>query len=126
MKMVLDHLAQLVAADTQNPPRAITVGDSIFDYLRGELQGFEVNLQDFGQGCLAFHAVRGNPTRLFNFHLDTVPTSTHWTKNPFELTVDADRAYGLGACDIKGALACMLSAAKTTKRDLGLLVTTDE
>ena len=96
------------------------------DTCKNNSRASKIEISDFGDGCLAFHARRGTPTRLFNFHLDTVPASEHWTKNPFELVVESDRAYGLGACDIKGALACMLHTAQNTSGDLAILVNTDE
>ncbi|MEM7283780.1 MAG: M20/M25/M40 family metallo-hydrolase, partial [Pseudomonadota bacterium] len=126
MNNTVTHLSHLVAADTQNPPRKITSNSHVFEYLSEQLAGFEIEVSDLGEGCVIFHAVRGNPSQVFNFHLDTVPASEQWTKNPFELHVDDDKAYGLGACDIKGALACMLTVAQQTTGDLSLLVTSDE
>jgi acetylornithine deacetylase len=42
------------------------------------------------------------------------------------LRIDGGRAYGLGACDIKGAAAAMLTAAAVTRGDLALLFSSDE
>jgi acetylornithine deacetylase len=121
----LRHLRALVAFDTRNPPRAIGTG-GIFDYLRGELDGFECTLADHGAGAVSLLAVRGRPTHLFNVHLDTVPDSPHWSASPFDLRVDGERAVGLGACDIKGAAAAMLAAAQASRGDAAFLFTTDE
>jgi acetylornithine deacetylase len=63
---------------------------------------------------------------LFNFHLDTVPAAAGWSTDPHRLQVRDDRAYGLGACDIKGAVAAMLAAASCTDGDLALLFSSDE
>jgi acetylornithine deacetylase len=63
---------------------------------------------------------------LFNFHVDTVPATDAWETDPFTLEVDDERAVGLGACDIKGASACMLAALDETDADVGLLFTSDE
>ena len=69
---VLNHLKALVAVDTRNPPRAI--GSAIFDYIRQALpDGFAHTLRDHGAGSVSLLSVRGRPTRVFNFHLDTVP-----------------------------------------------------
>ena len=70
---VLGHLGALVAFDTRNPPRRI--GTGIFDYLRAQLPGFRCTLADHGDGALSLLAVRGTPSRVFNVHLDTVPSS---------------------------------------------------
>lgn len=121
----LEHLAALVGFDTRNPPRAIDTG-GIFDYLRAQLPGFEVTVTDFGAGAVALHAVRGQPKYLFNVHLDTVPDSPAWTADPHMLRVTADRAIGLGACDIKGAAAALLAVANASAGDLALLFSTDE
>jgi acetylornithine deacetylase len=121
----LTHLRALVGFDTRNPPREIgTAG--IFDYLRAALPGFDVKVDDYGAGAVTFYAVRGKPKYLFNVHLDTVPDSPHWTASPFELRVGADRAVGLGACDIKGAAAALVAVANASNGDMAILLSTDE
>jgi acetylornithine deacetylase len=122
---VLPHLEALVSHDTRNPPRAIGSG-GIFDYLRAHLAGFRIEVTDHGAGAVSMLAVRGNPTRVFNVHLDTVPDSPHWTASPHALRVTDDRAIGLGACDIKGAAAGLLAAAAVARGDAAFLFSTDE
>ena len=125
LEATLEHLRALVAFDTRNPPRAIGT-DGIFGYLRAHLAGFELTVTDFGAGAVALHAVRGQPRLLFNVHLDTVPDSPAWTADPHVLRVEAGRATGLGACDIKGAAAALLAVAQATDGPLALLFSTDE
>ena len=125
LETTVGHLRALVAFDTQNPPRAIGT-DGIFEYVRSQLSGFASSITDHGAGAVSFFAVRGNPKFLFNVHLDTVPAGPTWTRNPFELEVTAHRAIGLGACDIKGAAAALLTAAANTTGDMALLLTSDE
>ncbi|MDH3767731.1 MAG: acetylornithine deacetylase, partial [Gammaproteobacteria bacterium] len=125
LKQTLDHLAALVAFDTQNPPRAID-RTGIFAYLSEHLTGFELTLDDLGDGSVNLLAKRGRPKTLFNFHIDTVPVSPAWNTDPFTLQVDSEHATGLGACDIKGAAACMLTAAACSQGDLALLFSSDE
>jgi acetylornithine deacetylase len=122
---VLQHLEALVAFDTRNPPRAIGTG-GIFEYLRAALPGFRVEVTDHGDGAVSLLAVRGAPRRVFNVHLDTVPSSPAWTDDPLRLRVTEDRAIGLGACDIKGAAAGLLAAAAMTEGDVAFLFSTDE
>jgi acetylornithine deacetylase len=122
---VLKHLEALVSFDTRNPPRDIGTG-GIFDYLRSQLQDFHVEVTDHGAGAVSMLAVRGNPTRLFNVHLDTVPSSEAWSADPHKLRVTDDRAIGLGACDIKGAAAGLVAAAAVTTGDAAFLFSTDE
>ena len=72
-------------------------------------------------GAVSLLAVRGNSKRVFNVHLDTVPSSPAWTADPFKLRVTEDRAIGLGACDIKGAAAALIAAAQATQGDAAFL-----
>ncbi|MDD3181657.1 MAG: M20/M25/M40 family metallo-hydrolase, partial [Alphaproteobacteria bacterium] len=59
---------------------------------------------------------------VFSGHIDVVPVDNQaWSKPPFAMTVENDRFYGRGACDMKGFVACVLSvvasvdASKLTK-----------
>lgn len=123
---ILQHLEALVAFDTRNPPRAIPPVGGIFDYLRAQLPGFVCTVTDHGDGAVSLLAVRGRPTRVFNVHLDTVPSSEAWSADPLILRVADGRAIGLGACDIKGAAAGLIVAARRTTGDAAFLFTTDE
>lgn len=67
LEQTLNHLQALVSFDTRNPPRAITTG-GIFDYLRANLPGFNVEVIDHGDGAVSLYAVRGTPRYLFNVH----------------------------------------------------------
>ncbi len=125
LDQVLQHLEQLVSHDTRNPPRAITTG-GIFDYIRAQLPDFDIKVIDHGAGAVSLFAVRGQPKRVFNVHLDTVPSSPAWTADPLRLRVEGDRAIGLGACDIKGAAAGLLAAAQVTSGDAAFLFSSDE
>ena len=122
---VLRHLEALVSFDTRNPPRLIGTG-GIFDYIRAQLPGFDVDCIDHGAGAVSLVARRGSPTRVFNVHLDTVPASDAWQADPLVLRVTGDRAIGLGACDTKGAAAGLLAAAARTSGDVAFLFSSDE
>lgn len=122
---VLRHLAALVSFDTRNPPRAIGTG-GIFDYLRAQLPGFTVRVTDHGAGAVSMLAVRGHPKRVFNVHLDTVPSSPNWSADPHVLRIEGGKAIGLGACDIKGAAAGLVAAAQRTTGDAAFLFSSDE
>lgn len=122
----LNHLQTLVAHDTRNPPRALTTNDALWDYLGRHAPGFDIELIDHGDGCISWLAVRGQPKLLFNVHLDTVPLADGWSFNPHELTIKENRAYGLGACDIKGAAAVLLIIAADCDDDMAILFSTDE
>ncbi len=123
---IFKYLYWLVGFDTQNPPRRIDSESQIFTYLKESLAGFSFQMIDAGDGCICLLAKRGNPKILFNFHIDTVPVTDGWSVDPFKLQQIDDRLVGLGACDIKGATACMLSAINQTSRDVALLFSSDE
>jgi acetylornithine deacetylase len=124
-EVTLTHLRALVAFDTRNPPRKIDTG-GVFDYLRAQLPGFDCTVTDHGAGAVSLFAQRGRPCILFNVHLDTVPASPGWTRDPFDLLLAGHCAIGLGACDIKGAAAALLAAAAHSSGDAAFLFTSDE
>lgn len=123
---IFKHLSKLVGFDTQNPPRSINENSKIFKYLSGNLKGFDCSFINAGDGCLSLLATRGTPELLFNFHIDTVPIAEGWRSDPHQLIEDDDNLVGLGACDIKGASACMLSAVNKQHGDVALLFSSDE
>ena len=126
LESTLAHLGKLVSFDTRNPPRAIAAEGGIFDYLRANLPGFDVQVVDHGAGAVSLYAVRGTPKYLFNVHLDTVPDSPHWSADPHVMRRLDDRVVGLGVCDIKGAAAALLAAANAGDGDAAFLFSTDE
>jgi len=124
---VLNHLQSLVAFDTQNPPRSLAANSPVFSWISDALgPGFNIEVTDHGLGRVAMLAVRGQPSLLFNVHLDTVPVIEGSRFPAFEMTQDKNRVYGRGSCDIKGAAACLLEIAGATDEPMALLFTTDE
>ncbi|WP_251359667.1 acetylornithine deacetylase [Kangiella sp. TOML190] len=126
----LNHLQQLVAFDTCNPPKAYSAS-GIIDYLlqQFDLPEVEIKVSDHGNDSINILVTKGDPKLLFNFHMDTVPVSDGWQSDPFQLTVKEDKAYALGACDIKGAAAAMLAVIERYHHsisDFALLFSSDE
>lgn len=123
----LEQLAALVAFDTRNPPRRID-GGGLLGYARVRLAaaGCRCEFVDLGEGCVYLLALRGDPRILFNVHIDTVPADPGWSVDPLRLVIEGERAIGLGACDIKGALAGMLAALPGTSGPVALLLSSDE
>jgi len=104
---VLDRLKHLIAFDTQNPPRTLTADALIFGWISEALgSDFVIEMTDHGLGRISMLAVRGQPSLLFNVHLDTVPVIEGSRFPALELTRHEGRVYGRGTCDIKGAAAC--------------------
>lgn len=65
-------------------------------------------------------------------HMDVVPTiGQHWTRDPFSMTIENDRIYGRGSCDMKGFFASTYAAIqkinrKKLKKGISLIWTHDE
>ncbi len=124
---ILHHLERLVGFDTQNPPRNLDADAALFSYLHEALPGFDVDVTDLGDGCVTFLATRGTPNILVNVHLDTVPAASGYSADPHRLRVEDERAIGLGACDIKGAAACLLAAIEQVDEpEIAVLFSSDE
>lgn len=56
---------------------------------------------------------------LLGGHIDTVPPAAGWQTDPFCLSIQEDRAYGLGAADMKGGLAAQIIAVERFLREGG-------
>ena len=84
------------------------------EYLRGELEalGLRCEVEEVEPGRPNVYARlegEGPGKRLnFNGHTDTIPVVEGWETDPFAPVVKDGRLYGLGACDMKGGIACIL------------------
>lgn len=65
----------------------------------------------------------GGKSLIFNTHTDTVPPGNkeNWREPPLKLTRKGKDLFGLGSCDAKGSLACMLTAFELLARDISSL-----
>lgn len=93
-----------------------------YDDRRGERKVSLVAKKGTGVGGLAYFA-----------HSDVVPANKWFTDQygPFEPTIEDERLYGRGACDMKGSIGCMLAAQQIVpieqyERPLYFVVTADE
>lgn len=120
----INHLEQLVSFDTSNPPRAISES-GLLDYLES-IAGQNLSITDHGNGSYNCLIQQGNPKHLINVHLDTVPAGDGWETDPFKLHKENDVVRGLGACDIKGAAAALLSLIESYDSEYAILFSTDE
>ncbi|OCG01807.1 acetylornithine deacetylase [Gilliamella sp. wkB308] len=105
-----------------------------------EALGFKIEIQPVPNtrdkfNLLATYSNSENQTQgglLLSGHTDTVPFDDgQWTKDPFKLTEENNKLYGLGAADMKGFFAFILDAlrdmdlTKLTK-PIYVLATADE
>lgn len=126
----ISELTPLIAHNTVNPG-----GDELALCDRLETRLRELGADTISRGELErpsgvsgyVYARFGTPTLLWNSHVDTVPPNRGWTRDPFTLTCEGDRVYGLGTCDTKGAAAAMLTAIKHKRpKNLAILFSGDE
>jgi acetylornithine deacetylase len=124
LELTLHHLKALVRCDTSNPPRKIEQS-GLIGYLNS-LTFLDPQVTDLGEGSFNIFITKGSPKYLINVHLDTVPPGDGWQSDPYELVIDNQKAIGLGACDIKGAAACLLTLLERGLNDYAILFSTDE
>ena len=133
MSDTLELLKDLIKKPSVTPEDA-GCQDYIVDRLRG--LGFveeRLNFNDTQNLWLK----RGNVKPLFTFlgHTDVVPPGPQeaWISAPFEPTIRNGKLYGRGAADMKGGIACFMTAVErfVTKYpdhagSIGILLTSDE
>ena len=124
IELTLKHLKALVACDTSNPPRKIEQS-GLISYLNS-LDFISPQVTDLGEGSFNILLAKGSPKYLVNVHLDTVPAGDAWKSDPHDLIIENGKAIGLGACDIKGAAACLLTLLERGLSDYAILFSTDE
>jgi succinyl-diaminopimelate desuccinylase len=112
--------ADLIRLDTVNPPGREAIACASLEPILQQA-GFEVDIVDHTDGRASLIARRGAGARaplILSGHLDVVPPGTQpWRHAPFGGEVDGDRLYGRGACDMKGAVAAMVTAAIRLKAE---------
>ncbi len=130
VEQCVNHLRTLVAHRSENPNGdEVGLATQLADTLKG-LGADSVHVAEVERPSTKgayVYAQFGTPTLLLNAHLDTVPANSGWTRDPFEPEVSDGRFYGLGSCDIKGAIAAILTALETGEaRNIGVLFSGDE
>ena len=59
-----------------------------------------------------FDGMSGGECIHFNSHVDVVQVGNDWTRNPFDGSIEGDKIYGRGTCDMKGGLATSIIAVE--------------
>jgi acetylornithine deacetylase len=108
----LEILDRLIAFPTvsRDPNRALI--DFIRDLLAARGIESELFLAEDGRKANLYATIgrSDTPGVMLSGHTDVVPTEGQaWSSDPFRMKVEGGRAYGRGAADMKGFLACMLS-----------------
>ena len=133
MTPTLDLAAELIRRPSVTP-----ADGGCQDLLAARLaaSGFRVEHLPFGE-VRNLWARRGTDRPLFCFagHTDVVPPGPrdHWDSDPFTPAVRDGKLYGRGACDMKGEIAAMVTAAEAFVRahpdhpgSIAFLITSDE
>ena len=116
---LLDLLKQIIEIDTCYPPGSSKVfGKFVTSYLKDS----GLRIKSYGVDKEKINICVSNykgPKKsiVFNSHIDTVrPIPSEWKTNPFDLKVEKNYSYGLGAVNCKGSAAVHLYLAKNFKR----------
>ncbi len=88
----------------------------ILDRLAGVLRGEGLSPTLTGRN-LWVAVGSGGPSLLLNAHLDTVPPTDAWTKDPFAAEEAGGRLFGLGSGDDKASVAAMATAFAGMAKD---------
>ena len=117
-KELLDLLKQIIEIDTCYPPGSSKVfGKFATSYLKNS----GLRVKSYGVDKEKINICVSNykgPKKsiVFNSHIDTVrPISSEWKTNPFDLKIEKNYSYGLGAVNCKGSAAVHLYLAKNFK-----------
>lgn len=133
MSETLDLLKELISRESVTPEDA---GCQSLLTQRLTKIGFQAEQLDFGE-TKNLWIKRGDKKPLFVFlgHTDVVPTGPleQWDSPPFEPTLRHGRLYGRGAADMKGGIACFITAVERFVKKypdyngtIALLITSDE
>ena len=116
--LTLEIFEALMAQNTINPPgnekRGALCLKEIFDR-----EGIPCEVQDLGDNRANFIASFGEGDKILEYsgHLDVVPCVGNWQHTAIGTTEEGELIYGRGACDMKGGVAAMCSAAISMFRD---------
>lgn len=131
---VVDLSKKLISINSENPPgNEKDIGNFIKYYLKDN--GFTVKSQKVSKNrrnIIAYSSKPKNSIVMFSGHMDVVPIGDRkkWKYNPYGEIVRG-KLYGRGACDMKSALAAMISAGIEAKKEklkkgFSLMFTVDE
>jgi succinyl-diaminopimelate desuccinylase len=133
---ILSILEKLISFKSITPK-----GEDAIKYIAKILSSlnFKCEIKKFGPKeakVTNLYAILGDssPNICFAGHVDVVPPgdASSWNSDPFSMTIQDNLIYGRGTVDMKGAIACYLSAIteflknNKPKGSISFLVTSDE
>ena len=133
---IISLAQELVKIPSENQPgNEKAIGEYIATWLKNK--GLPAQLQEVEKDRFnVISSIKGEgPALLLCGHMDTVPVPNpeEWTFDPFSGEIEDGYLFGRGALDMKGSLACMLTAFVALKeveeelsQDVVFLATVDE
>lgn len=119
---ILSQLETFVSLNSMYPHEQ-KMGEYVLNLLRES--GFIVQKQYIDSQRFNVLAEKGSGKKslLFYAHLDTVGVVEGWKTDPFKLTIMGDKAFGLGAWDMKaGLLANIIAFQKCNPKNIKLKI----
>ncbi len=108
-----DLLSSLIRFDTTSRESNLKLIEFVCDYLTQFGVAYELIFNKEKSKANLFATLGPDDGRgiVLSGHTDVVPVDgQHWTVDPFQLTEKQGRLYGRGTADMKGYIACVLSA----------------
>lgn len=126
MDTITQLLSDLVAVDTRYVTKSEgNLAKKLLEELSSRGFATETLETDGRLNILADNKLPGKAI-LFYGHIDTVDVSPGWEHEPFALTMEGDKGYGLGVYDMKGGIAAFLKAVVGTSRHIKIVFAVDE
>lgn len=111
--------SEMVKIPSETPPSDTRrMADYVSEYIRKEIKGAEVCFYEKEPPVknLVVKIDSGNPGKrlVFNGHLDTYPVGNQklWSQSPWSGSVKDGFVWGRGSSDMKGGIACFITAAR--------------
>jgi putative selenium metabolism hydrolase len=112
---MIDFLKELVRTPSTSGGEE-AVAQLIADQLRSG--GVKNTRVDPAGNVIATLGDGDGPTLLYDAHMDTVQSASGiWEHGPYSAAIVDDMLYGVGACDMKGAIAALVYTARQLAQD---------
>ncbi len=86
--------------------------EKLMNYVEELLKKYGFSTEKKGKNLVM--RIGENPKLGFLGHMDTVEYIDGWKSAPHKFTIDEEKIYGLGVCDMKGGIAAFIDAVKET------------
>lgn len=111
MKKIVDEAVALLRKMVAIPSESFAEAE-VADLIAGTLESWGIKVTMVGRNILCYNKFYDSslPTLALDAHIDTVPASASWTRNPLDPGTEDDTVYGLGANDDGGSVVAMAAA----------------